>query len=404
MLLGVMLASLIMSATLPEAFGDRGLFFAGAYVAMQVGRSVFAVAALRPEPQLRRNFQRILAWSVASGVLWLTGGLVPGTAREALWLLAVVVDYTAPASGFFTPGLGRSRTTDWTITGTHLAERFQLFLIIALGESILVTGATFGGLRFSAAVVAAFAVAFVDSVALWWVYFDRAAEDSSEAIGLAGDPGRLGRSAYTYFHVPMVAGIIVTAVADELTIAHPGGRPKCCDHRGRLGRPGTLSSRPHPVQAGGVRPTVSLPPGRDPRADGPDTGGSGWATAGARDGSDAGGGGRRRVGHLDRPARRPLGTCLRRREKLGCARLDLARLRPPTTGLKWLTPSRALWATRDSTPPAGWRSTVRPFNSRWVVIGWSRNRYGTGTAVASLPPQNVGETSGRWLTSCSSWS
>lgn len=55
---------------------------------------------------------------MASGVLWLTGGLVPGTAREALWLLAVVVDYTAPASGFFTPGLGRSRTTDWTMART----------------------------------------------------------------------------------------------------------------------------------------------------------------------------------------------------------------------------------------------------------------------------------------------
>ncbi len=85
--------------------------------------------------------------------------------------------------------------------------------------------------------VAAFAVAFVDSVALWWVYFDRAAEDSSEAIGLAGDPGRLGRSAYTYFHVPMVAGIIVTAVADELTIAHPGGRPNAAITAVVLGGP-----------------------------------------------------------------------------------------------------------------------------------------------------------------------
>src|SRR5204863_5226406 len=108
-LLGVMLASLLMSATLPEAFGERGLFFAGAYAAMQVGRALFAVAAFGREPGLRRTFQRLLAWAVASGALWLAGGVADGPAREALWLAAVVVDYAAPALGFFTPGLGRSQ-------------------------------------------------------------------------------------------------------------------------------------------------------------------------------------------------------------------------------------------------------------------------------------------------------
>jgi low temperature requirement protein LtrA len=223
MLVGVMLASLLMSASLPGAFGGRGLLFAGAYVAIQVGRTSFAVAALRDEPGLRRNFQRILAWFLASGVLWLAGGVVRGTAREALWLGAVTVDSAAPAFGFSTPGLGRSTPTDWTITGAHLAERCQLFLIIALGESILVTGATVAGSPLSPATVAALVVAFVGSVALWWIYFDRAAGVARTVIASAEDPGRLARSAYTYSHLPMVAGIIVTAVADELAIAHPGG-------------------------------------------------------------------------------------------------------------------------------------------------------------------------------------
>jgi low temperature requirement protein LtrA len=222
-LIGVMLLSLMMSATLPEAFGERGLFFAATYVAMQAGRSLFVVAALGAEPRLRRNFQRILAWCMASGALWLAGGVADGTAREAWWLAAVAVDYAAPAAGFFTPGLGRSLTTDWNIAGGHLAERCQQFLIIALGESIVVTGATFGQLPLAVESVAALIVAFLGSVAFWWLYFDRAAEDSSGVIAEAKDPGRLGRSAYTYFHVPMVAGIIVAAVADELTIAHPGG-------------------------------------------------------------------------------------------------------------------------------------------------------------------------------------
>jgi len=221
LLIGVMLVSLIMSATLPEAFTSRGMAFAGAYVAMQVGKPTFAVAALKSNPQLRRNFQRILAWSVVAGLLWLAGGAAQGTAREALWLAAVLVDYAAPASGFFTPGLGRSRTMDWTIAGAHLAERCQQFLIIALGESVLVTGATFGDLSWSALRVAAFVVAFVGTVALWWIYFYRSAQGGRDVIASAADPGRLGRSAYTYFHLPMVAGIIVTAVADELIIARP---------------------------------------------------------------------------------------------------------------------------------------------------------------------------------------
>jgi low temperature requirement protein LtrA len=223
MLVGLMLASLVMSASLPAAFGDRGLAFAGAYVAIQLGRTGFVVAALRAEPGLRRTFQRILAWFVASGVLWLAGGLVHGVARESLWLAAVAVDTVAPAIGFPTPRLGRSTPSEWTIAGAHLAERCQLFLIIALGESILATGATLVSTPLSVGTVTALVVAFAGSVAFWWIYFDRAADVARSVIASADDPGRLGRSAYTYSHVPMVAGIIVAAVGDELTIAHPGG-------------------------------------------------------------------------------------------------------------------------------------------------------------------------------------
>jgi low temperature requirement protein LtrA len=236
-LLGVMLASLLMSASLPEAFGERGVVFATAYVTMQVGRTVFVIAALGEDPGLRRNFQRILSWLLASGLLWLAGGLAQGTAREALWLAAVVADFTAPACGFYTPGLGRSRTTDWTITGGHMAERCQLFVIIALGESLLVTGTTFGELPLSAVTVAALVVAFAGSVALWWVYFDRSAEDAGEVIARSADPGRLGRSAYTYCHIPMVAGIIVAAVGDELMLAHPGGHAGAATAATVLGGP-----------------------------------------------------------------------------------------------------------------------------------------------------------------------
>jgi low temperature requirement protein LtrA len=222
-LLAVMLASLIVSATLPQAFGDRGLIFAVTYVVMQLGRTAFVVYAVRRDPVLRVNFVRIMLWLLPSGACWVAGGLTSGTTRDALWAVAVLIDFVAPALGFAVPGLGRSTTREWNIAGDHLAERCQLFMIIALGESILDIGTTFGDGPMSAAKITAFVLAFLGTVALWWVYFDRSAEDSSKPIASSPDPGRLGRSAYTYFHLPMVAGVIVTAVADEQVIAHPTG-------------------------------------------------------------------------------------------------------------------------------------------------------------------------------------
>src|SRR5215213_6019473 len=225
-LVAVMLASLVMSVAIPEAFSDRGLMFALAYVAIQVGRTAFTFIALRKSlggsHPLSRTFQRILTWFVGAGVLWIIGGLLDAEARYAVWLLALAVDYSGPVVGYYIPGLGRSRTQEWTIEGGHFAERCQLFVIIALGESILVTGTTFAEIEPSALAVCAFVVAFLGSVALWWIYFARSAEAAREVFTSSEDPGRLGRSAYTYFHIPMVAGIIAVAAADELTVAHPG--------------------------------------------------------------------------------------------------------------------------------------------------------------------------------------
>jgi low temperature requirement protein LtrA len=232
-LVAVMLASLLMSVAIPDAFGKRGLMFALAYVAIQVGRTAFTFIALRKSlgtsHPLSKTFQRILTWFVGSGVVWIIGGLLEGEARYAVWLLALAVDYSGPVVGYYIPGLGRSRTGEWTIEGGHFAERCQLFVIIALGESILVTGTTFAEIEASALAVLAFVVAFLGSVALWWIYFSRSAEAAREVIASSEDPGRLGRSAYTYFHMPMIAGIIAIAAADELTVAHPG-------------QPGTLAS------------------------------------------------------------------------------------------------------------------------------------------------------------------
>ncbi|MGW4469986.1 low temperature requirement protein A [Nonomuraea sp. NPDC004354] len=221
-LAGLMLASLVMAAAVPEAFGDRAIWFACAYVAIQIGRTI-VVALLTRGHALQRVFLGVGFWFALSALFWIAGAILGGTAQAALWVVALLIDYGAPAAGFRTPGLGRSTTTEWTIDGGHMAERCQLFVIIALGESILVTGTTLADARTDALTFVAFAVCLLGSIAMWWVYFDLTADLAAERIESSDDPGRLGRSAYTYMHIPMVAGIIVSAVGDELVIAHPGG-------------------------------------------------------------------------------------------------------------------------------------------------------------------------------------
>lgn len=224
LLFSVMLVGLVMAAALPQAFGERGLLFAGCYALIQVGRSLWVLFHLGPDHALTPNFRRILGWTSISAVFWIAGGLSHGAARLGLWAVAVACEYASPMFGFALPGLGRSRTSDWTIDGEHLAERCQLFVIMALGESILVTGATLAAdASWSAPTLVAFLVAFVSSLAMWWIYFNLGSRDGGHAIARSADPGRMG-AYFHYVHVIIVAGVIVAAVGDDLVLAHPDGR------------------------------------------------------------------------------------------------------------------------------------------------------------------------------------
>jgi len=222
LLLVLMLAGLILSASIPEAFGHGAVGFACAYVFMQVGRTVYFLWAVAGNPNMVENFQRILVWLLLSALFWLAGAFVEPW-RLPLWIVALAIEFVSPSLGFFVPGLGRSRTSDWDVAGGHLSERCGLFVIIALGESILVTGATFAKLEWAPITIAAFVTAFIGSVAMWWIYFDAAADRGAERITESADPGRLARVTYTYLHLAIVAGIIVSAVGDEFVLAHPLG-------------------------------------------------------------------------------------------------------------------------------------------------------------------------------------
>ncbi len=222
MLVLVMLLSLLMAVAIPQAFGDRAMLFAGSYVALQVLRHAFlAYVACGPGSAERARAQQVLAWLVAAGVFWIAGGLADGTTRTLLWLIALTVDYSGPAFTYWVPGRGRLGTQAWQVETAHFAERFQLFIIIALGESVVVTGATTSQLDLDLARLTAFAIAFLATAAMWWLYFDFVAVIARRRLELAADSTRLARDGYTYLHALMVAGIVVAAVGDELVIAHP---------------------------------------------------------------------------------------------------------------------------------------------------------------------------------------
>jgi low temperature requirement protein LtrA len=214
------LLSLVMSVGIPVAFAQGGLAVGCIYALMQVGRSTFMVLALRRDP-LEKTFQRILAWCLVSGSFAIAGGLAQGHAREILWVLAAGTDLLGGAIRFYTPGLGQSQTRDWDLDGSHFADRCQSFLLIALGESIVVMGSSLSAQpAVTATGVAALLVAFVGAVTIWWIYFDRAAE-AERVVAESLDPGRLGQIAYHLIHPIMVAGIIAFAAGQRTVIAHP---------------------------------------------------------------------------------------------------------------------------------------------------------------------------------------
>lgn len=218
----LMLAGLLLSTSIPHAFTESGLVFAAAYGFMQVGRTLFFLWAVRSEPlRVRRNFQRILAWLSLSAVFWIAGGLAEGQARFNWWTGALLLEFVSPSLNFWVPGLGRSNIADWNVDGDHLSERCGLFVIIALGDSLLVTGGTFASLAWDSGSIAAALLALLGSMAMWWIYFDTGAERAHRRIGQSGNPGRQARVPYTYLHTLIVGGIIVCAVADGLVLAHP---------------------------------------------------------------------------------------------------------------------------------------------------------------------------------------
>lgn len=215
-------AAFVMAASVPRAFGTDALWFAGPYLVVRVlGLWVQVRVDIERTDDYRSGIWR---WAAASGLglaIVLLGAVVDPSIRPMVWLLAILTDLGATAVA-----AGRS----WDIHGSHLAERHGLFVIIALGESLIVAGTAVAGDERTPALIGAAAGALLVACLLWWSYFGwfkEAMEERLEVLGFR-EIGVAARDAYSLGHFPMLFGIIGFAVAIEEFAAHPeaGAHPE----------------------------------------------------------------------------------------------------------------------------------------------------------------------------------
>ena len=210
-LFAAMAAMLVVSLSVPEAFGDEALLFAVAYGAFRYGQIWLFVLASRDDDHLRRSVG-LLAVSTGVGVgLLVVAAFTDGLLQGALWALALILDMGGPYV---------YDSSGWKLVPGHFAERHGLIVLIALGESIVAIGAG-AEVGIDAGVVVAAVLGMAVSAALFWLYFDVVALVAVRRLSNAA-PGRerneIARDSFSYLHFPMVAGIVLVAVGVEETL------------------------------------------------------------------------------------------------------------------------------------------------------------------------------------------
>lgn len=213
-------ASIPMAAAVGSAFDSGGELFALPLAVIFLAALSLIVIGLENGSAEFRSSLRYGAPSVVAMVIIVVGGFLDDWARIIVWIVGLVVWFVS--TGIAGAGV-------WIIRSGHFAERHGLIIIVALGEVIVALGNTVviqfrqeqTGL--SATTVGALVASSVFAGLLWWSYFDRVgpALEHRSASASDEDRGRFARDIYTYLHVMIVAGIILSAVALEEMALHP---------------------------------------------------------------------------------------------------------------------------------------------------------------------------------------
>ncbi len=212
----------IAGLAVPEAFGSGGTLFAVTYVCVRL-----AHLGLYADASRRGN----ASWSAIAGfgvtvvigmALLIAGSLVEDGWRVGLWTAAAAIDYAGPA------WLTRERLSGLQrVAVEHFAERYGLFIIICLGESIIAIGFGAQGRGLGAELIAAASLTLLITAELWWTYFTRFAAIAQESLLTSRDPVLAAADGYSYLHLLLVAGVIIFAVGAREEVAHaaPLGDP-----------------------------------------------------------------------------------------------------------------------------------------------------------------------------------
>ncbi|MFQ5568293.1 MAG: low temperature requirement protein A [Rhodothermales bacterium] len=216
--IGVLIATAVaffMAIALPEAFQDRSLWFAMSYVLVRViGLAVYAWVA--SENPTQRAAVRIFTLVSAGGLIAvLVGGFVGGTTQYWFWGFAIVLDVIAAAVG--------GQMEGWNLHADHFGERHGLFVIIALGETLIVAAGGVTEAVWTNDLLAVAVLAVAVTCGLWWSYFSRVKAVLDQALASRRGTGqtKMGRDVFSLIHFPMICGVIAYAVSIEEAVAHP---------------------------------------------------------------------------------------------------------------------------------------------------------------------------------------
>ncbi len=209
-----MAAGFFMALAVPDAFQDEAAWFAVAYFVVRILNSALYAWGVRHDPAVLRSVARLSPWFLLAALVALVGGFVDPDYRAWVWLASLVIDVV---------GTLTVASMEWHVSPSHFAERFALIVIIALGESIVAIGIATSELTRDVTYASSVVVAFAGVAALWWAYFDFTAVAAERSLRRASPQARgpLARDVFTFFHYPVVLGIIFYAVAAKKTLEHP---------------------------------------------------------------------------------------------------------------------------------------------------------------------------------------
>ncbi len=210
---GAMAALLLVSLCVPEAFGSLGLAFALILGVVRTAHIALFMLASPDDDGLRHSVLGLAVSTLIAVALLALASAFDGLAQGALWALALFLDMGGP---YFFGSEG------WKLMPGHFAERHGLIVIIALGESIVAIGVG-AAHELSLGIGTAAVLGVALTAAMWWVYFDVVAIVSGRRLAEA-EAGRaqneLARDSYSYLHLIMIAGIVLTALGLKTTIGH----------------------------------------------------------------------------------------------------------------------------------------------------------------------------------------